>query len=208
MELETSKNLGGIGAILLVISILAFAGPFYLVGILGLIGLILVFIAMKGLSDYYNEGGIFNNYLYGFVVSIVGVIAFAATLVISVLLALSNLALDWTDPAGWEAFFADFTNFNALLPLIGSILAAIVVGFIFVVIAAVFYRKSVNLLAAKSGVNLFATAGLILLIGAVLTIILVGFILIWIALIIIAWGFFSLKPKTAEPPPAPPPPPS
>jgi len=208
MELETSKNLGGIGAILLVIASLAFVGPVYLVGILGLIGWILVFIAMKGLSDYYNEGGIFNNYLYGFVVSIVGVIAFAATLVISFLLALSSFAFDWANPAGWEAFFANLTDFNALLPLLGSILAAIVVAFIFAVVAAIFHRKSLNLLAAKSGVNLFATAGLILLIGAVLTIIVVGVILIWIALIIIAWGFFSLKPKTAEPPPAPPPPPS
>jgi uncharacterized membrane protein len=48
------------------------------------------------------------------------------------------------------------------------------------------------------------------LIGAILTIILVGFILIWIAWILIAVGFFSIKTTAAQPPaaaPQPPPPP-
>jgi len=100
--------------------------------------------------------------------------------------------------------FQDFTNFGALWGLIGSIIVAFVVAFVFVIVSAIFYRKSFNLLAAKSGVNMFGIAGLLLLIGAVLTIILVGFVLMWIAFILLAVGFFSIKTPITEQTPAAP----
>lgn len=201
MDLDVSKNLGGIGAILLVIGALGVLGTVY-ASVLSLVGIILVLIAMKGLADYYNEGGIFNNALYGFLTTIVGGVASVAVLVISVILALTTLITDWANPTEWETLFQDFTNLSALWTLLGSIIAALIVAFIFAVITALFYRKSFNLLAAKSGVNMFSTAGLLLLIGAVLTIILVGFIIIWIAFILLAVGFFSIKTTTTQPPPA------
>lgn len=74
MTLETSKNLGGVGAILIVIAGLATFGMPY-AGLIGLIGLILVLIALKGLADYYSEPGIFNNALYAIILEIIGVIA-------------------------------------------------------------------------------------------------------------------------------------
>jgi len=207
MDLQTSKNLGGIGAILLVISCLGFIGSSY-TGILGLIGIILVLIAMKGLSDHYNEGGIFNNTLYGFIITLIGGVAFIGVLIMTLLATIASWGIvDWTNPQDWMiAFQEGFIDLNALQALLGSIIAAFIVLFIFAIIAAIFYRRSLNILASKSGVNMFSTAGLILLIGAVLTIILIGFILIWIALILLAVAFFSIKPTTAEPPPAPPPP--
>lgn len=200
MDLDVSKNLGGIGAILLVIGVLGVLGTVY-AGVLSLVGIILVLIAMKGLADYYNEGGIFNNALYGFLTTIVGGVASVAVIVISVILALTTLITDWTNPTEWETLFQDFTNLSALWTLLGSIIAALIIVFIFAIITALFYRKSFNLLAAKSGVNMFSTAGLLLLIGAVLTIILVGFIIIWIAFILLAVGFFSIKTTTTQPPP-------
>lgn len=201
MDLDVSKNLGGIGAILLVIGVLGVLGTIY-ASVLSLVGIILVLIAMKGLADYYNEGGIFNNALYGFLTTIVGGVASVAVLVISVILALTTLITDWTNPTEWETLFQDFTNLSALWTLLGSIIAALIIVFIFAIITALFYRKSFNLLAAKSGVSMFSTAGLLLLIGAVLTIILVGFIIIWIAFILLAVGFFSIKTTTTQPPPA------
>ena len=201
MDLDVSKNLGGIGAILLVIGVLGVLGTVY-ASVLSLVGIILVLIAMKGLADYYNEGGIFNNALYGFLTTIVGGVASVAVLVISVILALTTLITDWTDPTEWTTLFQDFTNLSAIWTLLGSIIAALIIVFIFAIITALFYRKSFNLLAAKSGVNMFSTAGLLLLIGAVLTIILVGFIIIWIAFILLAVGFFSIKTTTTQPPPA------
>ncbi len=207
MNLETSKNLGGIGAILLVIGFLGIFGTFY-AGVLGLIGIILVLVAMKGLADNYNEAGIFNNTLYGFILTIVGGIAFVGTLVATFLMALTTLPItDWMNAAEWmEAFQEGFIDPSVILGLLAAIIAALVVLFVFVVISAIFYRKSLNLTAAKSGVGMFSTAGMILLIGAVLTIILIGFIIIWIAMVLLAVAFFSIKPITAAP--APPPPPS
>ena len=54
MSLESSKTLGGIGALLMLISPFSgfVAGAFS--SVLGLVGIILVLIAMKGLSDHYN----------------------------------------------------------------------------------------------------------------------------------------------------------
>jgi uncharacterized membrane protein len=116
-------------------------------------------------------------------------------------MAIATLPFDWTNPAEWSIMFQDFTDFSALLGLIGSIIVAFVIAFVFVIVSAIFYRKSFDLLATKSGVNMFGTAGLLLLIGAVLTIILVGFIVMWIAFILLAVGFFSIKPPTTEQPP-------
>jgi uncharacterized membrane protein len=78
----------------------------------------------------------------------------------------------------------------------------LVILFIFVVVAALFYRKSLNSLAQKTGVGLFDTTGLILLIGAVLTIIVIGFLLLWVAMILLTVAFFSIKTKSAQQPPS------
>lgn len=97
MTLESSKTLGGVGAILVVIGSLGFFGSNY-VGLLSLIGVILVLIALKGLSDHCNEGGIFNNALYGFIAAIIGGVVFVAVLVKTVLTAISTLGIsDWTE---------------------------------------------------------------------------------------------------------------
>jgi uncharacterized membrane protein len=103
-----------------------------------------------------------------------------------------------------QAYFMDFNN---LWGIIGTLIISFVVLFIFMVISAIFFRKSLSTLAMKSGEKIFDTAGLLWLIGAVLTIILVGVILIWIAWILIAVGFFSIKTTAAQPPTAQPTPP-
>jgi len=204
MTLESSKTLGGVGAILVVIGFLGFFGTGY-AGLLCLIGIILTLIALKGMSDHYNDAGIFNNALYGFITTIVGGVAFIATLVAMVFMALLT-GLDWADPLAIQAYFMDLNN---LWSVIGTVVIAFVVLFIFMVISAVFFRKSLSSLAVKSGEKIFDTAGLLWLIGAVLTIILVGLIIILIAWILIAVGFFSIKTTAAQPTatqPTPPPP--
>ncbi|PIU59251.1 hypothetical protein COS86_05230 [Candidatus Bathyarchaeota archaeon CG07_land_8_20_14_0_80_47_9] len=209
MDLEMSKNLGGIGALLLVISGIGMFGTVY-VGLLGLIGIILVLIAMKGLSDYYKEGGIFNNALYGFIVTIVGGLTCVGVMVVTIIMAISTLGItDWTDWAmGIQQNAMDWNAMWSLIgPIIWAAIAALVVLFIFAIIAVIFYRKSLSLLSKKSGVNMFETTGLLLLIGAILTIILVGFILIWIAGILLTVAFFSIRPQAAQQPATAPPPP-
>ena len=199
MTLETSKNLGAVGAILMVISPLGM-GAF--TGALGLVGLILLLMAVKGLSDHYREQGMFNNALYGFVLVIVGIVATIAILVITALTTLSRLGIDIFNVSHWGSMgtmmqnvFGNFANWNLLWTLIGAIVVALVVLFAFLVVGAIFFRKSLNALAKKTKVPMFETAGLLMLVGAVLTIILVGFIVIWVSLILIAVAFFSIKGK-------------
>jgi uncharacterized membrane protein len=201
MTLESSKTLGGVGAILVVIGFLGFFAYGY-TALLSLIGIIITLIALKGMADHYNEAGIFNNALYGFITLIIGVVAFIATVIVMILMAISNIDIDWTNPTAIQQYFMDMNN---LWSIIGTLIAALVVLFIFVIISAIFFRKSLTSLSTKSGEKIFETAGLLWLIGAVLTIILIGFIVIGIAWILIAVGFFSIKP-TAPPQPPPPPP--
>jgi uncharacterized membrane protein len=214
MNVETSKNMGGIGAILIVIAFLGAFGSGF-AGLLGLIGLILLLIGTKGLADHYSDQGIFNNALYAIILIIVGIVVAVGVVVAVAFAAFSDLGIDMND---WAAFdqnwakliqsFTDFSDFNAIFTLIGGIIMGLVILFVFLIVAAFLYRRSLNTLAAKTGVGMFNTAGLILLIGAVLTIIVIGFILIWVAFILVAVAFFSIKTTAAAQPATPPPPPS
>ena len=205
MTLESSKTLGGVGALLMVI------GPFLgaYTGVLGVIGLILVLIALKGLSDHYNEGGIFNNALYGIIMAIIGGVAFVAVIVVTAVGFLSALGIHMStlsDPTALSSInWQELVTFDTLLPHIAAIVGSLVVLFVFVVVAAIFLRRSLTILSEKTGVGLFGTTGLITLIGAVLTIIGVGLILLWVALILLTVAFFSIKKQPAQPPESTPP---
>ncbi|MCS7095652.1 MAG: DUF996 domain-containing protein [Candidatus Bathyarchaeota archaeon] len=201
MDFESTKNLGGVGAILVVIGVLGTLGMPY-AGLLSLIGFILVLISLKGMADYYKEDGIFNNALYGFITLIVGVIVFVAVAAVVILSALASAAIDWTNPSAIQEYFMSMDMSN-IMTSVGSILLALVLLFIFLVVSAVLFRKSLNSLSEKSEVKLFGYAGLLWLIGAVLSIIGIGLIIIWIAWILIAVGFFSMKKVTAEAAPFP-----
>jgi uncharacterized membrane protein len=203
MTIQTSKTLGGIGALLLVISPFSFvAGVFG--SVLGLVGLILVLIAMKGMADHYNEGGIFNNSLYGVIVSIIGGVVFAAALIMTAVSFFQDLGIDfssdWSDPAVFSAInWTEGMILDSIMTHIGVILISLVILWIFAIVAAILYRKSLTALSNKTGVGLFGTAGLLLLIGAVLTIIAIGFLIIWIALILLTVAFFQISAEPTQP---------
>lgn len=200
MNLETSKNLGGIGAILVAIGGLATFGH-GLAGLLSLIGIILVFIAAKGLADHYGEAGIFNNALYALIMGIIGVLALIGLLVFSVLSAIADLGIDTTDwanlgPQLQQRLMGGDMDF--IWKLLGSIVLAWVVLSICVIIAAIFSRKSLNLASAKTAVGMFGTAGILMLIGGILAIVFIGYLLIWIAWILIAVAFFSIRTTATQ----------
>lgn len=184
MELDTSKNLGGIGAILLVIGSLAIFGTGYS-GILWLIGGILVLVALSGLGGYYKESGIFNNVIFAVVVDIVGVVVFvglAIFVTLSSLLSLPGVPTDWTDTTNVTSFFTNYfsngNNWNTIMGWIGGLVVTWVIFIIFISIGGYLIWKSLRTLGAKSGVGLFGTAGLLIFIGAILTIILIGLIIV------------------------------
>jgi uncharacterized membrane protein len=203
MTLQSNKTLGGVGALLMVIS------PFLVSGftlLAGLVGLILVLIAVKGLSDHYKEASIFNNTLYGVILSIVGGAVFVAALFVTAVSFFTNvlgieLSTAFSDPTAFSNIdWAEAIVFENLMAHVAALVGSLLILFIFVVVAAIFYRKSLTTLAEKTGVSLFGTAGLLLLIGAVLTIIAIGFLLIWIALILLTAAFFKIRAEPTQPP--------
>ena len=206
MTLETSKNLGGIGALLI------FLGPLLgliprvggWTGVLSLIGGILVLIALKGFADYYKEAGIFSNALYAIIIVIIGAVVTAALVFIALVDLFTELGIQITniqDLSSLSTIFSDPENLNVILRFAGIAFLALVVLFVIFVIAAFFLRKSLVLLAAKTGVGLFGTAGLLLLIGAVLIIAVgLGIILMWIAILLLAIAFFQVRTQEMTPP--------
>ncbi len=209
MTLESSKNLGGIGALLMVIGALPIFGAY--TSILSLIGLILVLIALNGLANHYNERGIFNNALYGIVIVIIGGVATVAIVIVALLDFLRDIGINIVNMTDWTAFsqinWQNITTFNALWPFLTALVLGLVVLFVCLVVSAFFIRRSLNLAAAKTGVGMFHTAGLLLLIGAFLTIIIIGFLLIFITMILLIVAFFQIRTQPAAAPPPPPTPP-
>jgi uncharacterized membrane protein len=207
VTLDSSKTLGGIGAILLFIGVITFfAQP--LLAILGLIGIILVLVAMHDLANYYKESGIFNNALYGFIAGIVGIVVTGITFVYlffytSVITDfLYKIYPSWN--GDWSTLSGLTPNTSSIIvsdaaPILESFLLVLVVLWIFSIIAAFFARRSLKVLSAKASVGLFSTAALLLLIGAFLAIAFIGFILMWIALLLIAIAFFQIKPQPEQP---------
>ena len=204
MELEASKNLGGVGALLV------FVGPLLsyvprvgiFTSILSLIGAILILVALKGFADYYNEARIFNNALYAIIAAIIGGIAFVAMLFIAAADFFSALGLNLSSIQDWTSLSSinfQALNLDMLLRFVGIILLGAVILFVFLVITTVLLRRSLGLMATKTGVGLFGTTGLLLLIGAVLTIIVLGIFIVWIAFLILAIAFFAIRAQSMPP---------
>ena len=196
MTIETSKNLGGVGSILLFIGVLPWIAPYGWV--LALVGLILALIGFKGLADYYNEAGVFNNALYAVILGIIGVGVFVV--VIAAFGLLTELGLDASNVAEWSSSMTQL-DLQAMSSTIwgfaAQILLAAVVLWVCLIIAAVLLRKSLGIVSMKSGVGMFGTTGLLILIGAAIP--LLGLLLIWIGLILLAVAFFSIRPQQTQP---------
>ncbi len=205
MSIETSKILGGLGALLMFIGVIPYISYF---GIIELVGIILVMVALYNLASHYREGGIFNNALYGVITGIVGAVISVVVAIIAVVNSLTDFLYkvfpnwngDWASLSGQTPDVSNLTPAD-VLPFVTGIIAVFIVLWVFSIITAFFIRRSLGTLAAKSNIHLFSTAGLLLLIGAVL-IILFGFglILIWISALLLAIAFFQIK---SEPPQAP-----
>jgi len=213
VTLESSKTLGCVGAILLLIGTIPFV---QYIGVVGLIGFILVLVALHGLANYYKENGIFNNALYGFIAAIVGVVVAVVTAVYVIFY--TSILTDFLHKIypGWNGSWSSLAGLTPttsnitvsdVTPVIGAIFGVLAILWIFLIISSFFNRRSLKMLSTKTSVGLFSTAGLLLIIGAVLTIILIGFVLMWIAVLLMAIAFFQIQSQPEQPvTPAVPPP--
>jgi uncharacterized membrane protein len=204
MLIETSRILGGIGALLMFIGIIPYINYF---GVIELVGLILVMVALYNLASHYMERGIFNNALYGLIIGIVGGVISIAVVIITVLTSLTDFLYtifpdwngDWTALSGLTPNTSNF-SLDSIMPFLTGIIVMFIVLWVFSILAAFFVRRSLGTLSAKSGVGLFSTAGLLLLIGAVLIILFgIGLILIWISALLLAIAFFQIRPQQTQP---------
>jgi uncharacterized membrane protein len=208
MTLESSKTMGGIGALLLFIGVIPipYAQPY--LWIIALIGFILVLAGLHGLASDYKEDGIFDNALYGFIAGIVGAVATVVAAIYVVFY--TSIFTDflhkifptwdgkWYSLAGLTPTTSKITV-DAVMPILGAFFGLLAILWIFLIISAYFDRRSLKMLSKKANVGLFSTAGLLLLIGAALAIILIGLILMWIAVLLIAIAFFQMKPQPEQP---------
>jgi len=203
MTIETSKTLGGVGAILMFVGIIPVINSY---GVIELIGLILVMVALYNLASYYTERGIFNNAFYGLIAGIVGGVVAVGTVVLAVLTSLTDFLYtiypswngDWSALSGLTPDTSNL-SLDAIVPFLTGLFAALLILWIFAIIGFYFVRRSLTSLSAKSGVGLFSTAGLLMLIGAVLIIAVgIGLLLIWISMLLLAIAFFQIRPQQAQ----------
>jgi uncharacterized membrane protein len=110
---------------------------------------------------------------------------------------------DWSTITSLSGMTPNTNNIalGDVIPFISAALVIIVILWVFAIIATLLYRRSLKQLSAKTNVGLFSTTGMLLLIGAVLIIALgFGLLLIWIAALILAIAFFTMKPQETQPP--------
>jgi uncharacterized membrane protein len=179
---ESNKILGGVGTLLMAIgSFVPFAGP---IGIVFIIGIILLLISMKGLSENFREPSIWRNAINGFIFGIIGIGIAIVVFAVFLFSMISSAAF--------------FSAPGVVFGVVGLIFGVIVV-FVFFLLEAIFYKRAFDSLAQRSGEGMFHTGGLLLLIGAVLTIVIIGFILLFVAWILLAVAFFSMRSPAQQP---------
>jgi uncharacterized membrane protein len=161
---------------------LSIAGVGALFGVLGLVGIILFIVAMKGFAVDYRDNSIFDNALYGIISSIIlGVVAGGVAVAV-VFSNLSNIIPTFTPGSMPELP-------EVLQSMIGYFIPVLLVVSLIAWVPAVFNMRAFYRLADKSGVRLFRTAGLLGVVGALVTI-----ALAWIAALLV---YVTLIPATA-----------
>ncbi len=183
VSLSDAKTLGGIGSILMLVSIIPSA-----FGVLWIVGLVLVLISVKYISEVLEDKTVFNNLLISVILVVIGVIITAAVAIFSYISMFRYATVPWMGmgPRFYESLIAVLL---ALIPL-----------WIFSIISTLYLRKSYNTIASRLNINMFSTTGTLYLVGAVLTIVFVGFIIIFVAEILQAVAFFSIPEKVPQAP--------
>jgi len=181
VNFEYAKTLAGEGSILLLLSLIPYAG-----WILGIIGIVLLLRGMKELSYYYQDERIYQDSLTGVKFYIIALIA-AAVAIAAIVVGVGS-ATGFT----FNANFVPTVGFGISL---FAFFAGLIVAFVFYILATSHLRKTFNTLAQRSGEASFTTAGSLLWWGAILTIIVVGLLLIFVAWIFATIGFFTMKSR-------------
>jgi uncharacterized membrane protein len=184
---SNAKTLGGIGSILVLLTIFPTVG-----WILGIVGFVMILVAVKYIADSVKEQKIFNSMITAVVTSILGIAVGSLVVLATVLSAFSH---------GYFSSAYPFTP-SAAVTLAQWIIFGTEIGvglfaaWILFVVSAIFLRRSYNAIGSKLNVHMFSTAGLLYLIGAATTVVGVGFLILFVAEILTAVAFFSIPERS------------
>lgn len=183
--METGGNekiFGGLGAIFVVLNVVPYIG-----WILGIAGIVLLFIALHKFSEIFSDKNIFNKFLTGFLVSLAGIVVFFIFGIFSFI----PMLISARDGAGSSMGFD--------IGMLGiGIIFALIIFYIITIIASNYYRLCFNLMADYTNINLFKLAGTFVFWGAVGLIAFgLGAIAILVGWILLAVAFFSI-PKAFD----------
>jgi uncharacterized membrane protein len=191
-SLSNAKTLGGIGSILVLLTVAPTVGA-----VLGIVGFVMILVAVKYISDNLNEKKIFGNMLRAVILSIVGIAVASIVVLGTVLNAFQNGYFGSNFVPSPNVTTAQWITFGTEIGL------GLFAAWIFFLVSAV-YLRSYNSIGSKVNVHIFSTAGLLYLIGAATAVIGVGFVILFVAEIMTAVAFFSLperSPLVAQPQP-------
>jgi len=167
------KLLGGFGALLIVLSVVPLVG-----GLFALVGLILLTLAVKRLSEREGRRELFLTFVRGIAIYFLG--SLVGFLIGSVTYNLSE--------GGKE--FSLLTYFLASL--------SFVIVYSSTVIGTYLLKEVFSEIAFITGNGLFDWAGKFLFWGALLTVIVVGILITWVGWILLAVAFFTTEDNLEE----------
>jgi uncharacterized membrane protein len=177
-SLSQAKTLGGIGSILILLSIVPYAGIIFSV-----IGFILVLVAVNDISDALYDKSIFNNMIIAVILSITGIVAGFVIMLASLFPFFRKIS---------PPFDSSTFIYPRIYGLFVNLAFTLLIVWIFFIASALFLRKSYNTIASKLNIDMFEKSALVFLIGSALTIIIVGLMVIFVAAILQTVAFFSM----------------
>jgi uncharacterized membrane protein len=176
-SLFQAKTLGEVGSILVLLGLIPNIGLF-----IAIAGLVLTLIAAKYISELLENPSVFKNMLVAVVLFMGGISAAEAVFLTGIFSLFGTVrSMSFT---GFPPFFLEFL---AIVIIAGAILET------FIVVGAIFLRKSYNLIGTRLGVEWFRSTGLVFLIGGGLIIVFgIGLPVLGLATIMQIVAFFSL----------------
>jgi len=173
---EKVKLVGGVGGIFLILGVIPYVGFIF-----GILGLVLILIAIKQISDKYKEEKIFKNFITGVLIQFLGMLV-AIGLGLSVAIPFFTILKDKTA-----------TDIGVII----SIALAIILLYIATVVSGLFYKKALSSLGKITDNDLFTWAGNLIFWGSIATILfLLGSIVVWIGWILLTVAFFTTETES------------
>jgi len=185
---SAAKTLGGIGAILVFLSLVPYVGAVF-----GVLGFIMVLVAVKYIADDLNERKVFSNMMVAVFLSTAGILVGSLVVLGTVISAFANGYF-----SGASNYFAPSASVTAAQWVtFGTEIGLGLFGaWVFFLASSVFLRRSYKTIGSRLNIGNFGRAGSLYLAGAATTIVGVGFVILLVAQVLTAAAFLSIGGAT------------